>query len=302
MNDTTREMILGTSRQLASNYVKQNILDTSLKPNLPDTNVVYSIIDDLHKITFPGYFGTEKYLSGEAFAEGILVSLYEKLRSQIKISLLNLVEREQLKARAEELTLQFMQQIPQVQELLMKDVEAQFVGDPAARSKEEIILAYPGLYTIFVYRYAHILYELKVPMLPRIMSEHAHSKTGIDINPGAKIGEYFFIDHGTGIVIGETAIIGNNVKIYQGVTIGALSTRKGQLLSGVKRHPTIEDNVIIYSNASILGGETVVGMGATVAGNTFVTESIPAGAKVSAMHPELKVNCERCKKREQNYE
>lgn len=302
MDETTRDVILGTSKELVSNYVRQNILDTSLKPNLPDTKVVYSIIDDLLKITFPGYFGTEKYLSGEAFAEGILVSLYEKLRKQIKISLINLVEREVLKERAEELTNAFMRKIPQVQEMLMKDVEAQFIGDPAARSKEEIILAYPGLYTIFVYRYAHILYELKVPMLPRIMSEYAHSRTGVDINPGATIGEYFFIDHGTGIVIGETAVIGNNVKIYQGVTLGALSTRKGQLLSGVKRHPTIEDDVIIYSNASILGGETVVGKGATVAGNTFVTESIPAGAKVSAMHPELRVNCERCKKREQAHE
>lgn len=302
MDETTRDVILGTSKELVSNYVRQNILDTSLKPNLPDTKVVYSIIDDLLKITFPGYFGTEKYLSGEAFAEGILVSLYEKLRKQIKISLINLVEREVLKERAEELTNAFVRKIPQVQEMLMKDVEAQFIGDPAARSKEEIILAYPGLYTIFVYRYAHILYELKVPMLPRIMSEYAHSRTGVDINPGATIGEYFFIDHGTGIVIGETAVIGNNVKIYQGVTLGALSTRKGQLLSGVKRHPTIEDDVIIYSNASILGGETVVGKGATVAGNTFVTESIPAGAKVSAMHPELRVNCERCKKREQAHE
>lgn len=302
MDETTRDVILGTSKELVSNYVRQNILDTSLKPNLPDTKVVYSIIDDLLKITFPGYFGTEKYLSGEAFAEGILVSLYEKLRKQIRISLINLVEREVLKERAEDLTNAFMRKIPQVQEMLMKDVEAQFIGDPAARSKEEIILAYPGLYTIFVYRYAHILYELKVPMLPRIMSEYAHSRTGVDINPGATIGEYFFIDHGTGIVIGETAVIGNNVKIYQGVTLGALSTRKGQLLSGVKRHPTIEDDVIIYSNASILGGETVVGKGATVAGNTFVTESIPAGAKVSAMHPELRVNCERCKKREQAHE
>jgi serine O-acetyltransferase len=211
-----------------------------------------------------------------------MVSLYEKLRAQIKIILGD-------KKKAEELAVRFMEQIPNVQELLMKDVEAQLAGDPAASSKREIILAYPGLYTIFVYRYAHILYQLEVPLLPRIMSEYAHGQTGIDINPGATIGEYFFIDHGTGIVIGETAIIGNGVKIYQGVTIGALSTRKGQALAGVKRHPTIEDNVIIYANATILGGNTIVGEGATVAGNTFVTESIPAGAKVSAMHPELNV-------------
>ena len=255
-------------------------------------------MDDLHKISFPGYFGTEKYLSGEAYAEGILVSLYEKLRTQIKIALVGKVAKEVLKDRAEELTIAFIQQIPKVQELLMKDVEAQLAGDPAANSKEEVILAYPGLYTIFVYRYAHVLYQLEVPMLPRIMSEHAHGKTGIDINPGATIGEYFFIDHGTGIVIGETAVIGNGVKIYQGVTLGALSTRKGQALSGVKRHPTIEDDVIIYANATILGGNTVVGRNATVAGNTFVTESIPADAKVSAMMPELRVKmCGTCDKK-----
>ena len=288
MENTTKESILKISKQLATNYETQNSLDPSLRSNLPDRQVVYSIIDDLHKITFPGYFGTERFLSGEAYAEGIMVSLYEKMRAQIKIILGD-------KKKAEVLTVQFMEQIPTVQELLMKDVEAQLAGDPAASSKNEIILAYPGLYTIFVYRYAHILYQLEVPLLPRIMSEYAHGKTGIDINPGATIGEYFFIDHGTGIVIGETAIIGNGVKIYQGVTIGALSTRKGQALSGVKRHPTIEDNAIIYANATILGGNTVVGEGATVAGNTFVTESIPAGAKVSAMHPELHVKtCETC--------
>ena len=298
MNDMTRDAILGASRKLASNYETQDILDTSLKVNLPDRQVVYSIMDDLHKISFPGYFGTEKYLSGEAYAEGILVSLYEKLRTQIKIALVGKVAKEVLKDRAEELTIAFIQQIPKVQELLMKDGEAQLAGDPAANSKEEVILSYPGLYTIFVYRYAHVLYQLEVPMLPRIMSEHAHGKTGIDINPGATIGEYFFIDHGTGIVIGETAVIGNGVKIYQGVSMGALTTRKGQALSGVKRHPTIEDDVIIYANATILGGNTVVGRNATVAGNTFVTESIPADAKVSAMMPELRVKmCGTCDKK-----
>lgn len=288
MEHSTRESILNISKKLAANYETQNSLDSSFRSNLPDRQVVYSIIEDLHKITFPGYFGTERFLSGEAYAEGIMVSLYEKMRSQIKMILGD-------KKKAEELTVRFMEEIPTVQQLLMKDVEAQLAGDPAASSESEIILAYPGLYTIFVYRYAHILYQLDVPLLPRIMSEYAHGQTGIDINPGATIGEYFFIDHGTGIVIGETAIIGNGVKIYQGVTIGALSTRKGQALSGVKRHPTIEDNVIIYANATILGGNTVVGAGATVAGNTFVTESIPAGAKVSAMHPELNVRtCETC--------
>ena len=288
MKDKTKDTILDVAKQLTSNYEKQEVASAAMKTKLPDVEVVYSMIDDLRKLTFPGHFGTEKYLSKEAFAEGVLLSLYEKMKSQMKVILSD-------KQKVEELTTRFMEAIPRVQELLAKDVEAQLAGDPAANSTSEVILAYPGLFTIFVYRYAHVLYELEVPMLPRIMSEYAHGKTGIDINPGATIGEYFFIDHGTGVVIGETAIIGNGVKIYQGVTIGALSTRKGQALSGVKRHPTIEDNVIIYANATILGGNTVVGEGATVAGNTFVTESVPAGAKVSAMHPELNVRtCENC--------
>ena len=288
MKDKTKDTILDVAKQLTSNYEKQEVASAAMKTKLPDVEVVYSMIDDLRKLTFPGHFGTEKYLSKEAFAEGVLLSLYEKMKSQMKVILSD-------KQKAEELTTRFMEAIPRVQELLAKDVEAQLAGDPAANSTSEVILAYPGLFTIFVYRYAHVLYELEVPMLPRIMSEYAHGKTGIDINPGATIGEYFFIDHGTGVVIGETAIIGNGVKIYQGVTIGALSTRKGQAISGVKRHPTIEDNVIIYANATILGGNTVVGEGATVAGNTFVTESVPAGAKVSAMHPELNVRtCENC--------
>ena len=174
-----------------------------------------------------------------------------------------------------------------VQEMLLKDVQAGFDGDPAAKSREEIIFSYPGFLAIYVYRLAHILYLEEVPFIPRIMTEYAHDHTGIDINPGATIGEYFFIDHGTGVVIGETTTIGNNVKLYQGVTLGALSTRKGQQLSGVKRHPTIEDNVTIYSNSSVLGGETVIGENTIIGGNTFITESIPANSKVSAKSPEL---------------
>ena len=152
--------------------------------------------------------------------------------------------------KAAQVTSRFFEQLPEVQEMLLKDVQAGFDGDPAAKSKEEIIFSYPGFLAIYVYRLAHILYLEEVPFIPRIMTEYAHDHTGIDINPGATIGEYFFIDHGTGVVIGETTTIGNNVKLYQGVTLGALSTRKGQQLSGVKRHPTIEDNVTIYSNSA----------------------------------------------------
>ena len=169
-------------------------------------------------------------------------------------------------------------------------MQAAFNGDPAAYNIDEIIFSYPGLYAILVNRIAHELYKLKVPIIPRMMTEHAHSCTGIDIHPGAEIGKYFFIDHGTGIVIGETTVIGNNVKIYQGVTLGALSTRGGQTLKSKKRHPTILDNVTIYSGASILGGDTVVGKDVVVGGNAFITTSIPEGAKVSIKNQELSYN------------
>ena len=214
--------------------------------------------------------------------------LFDRMRKQVEIAFLYMGE-EQTHAcgKASKVTASFFNQLPDVQEMLLKDVQAGFDGDPAAKSKEEIIFSYPGFLAIYVYRLAHILYLEKVPFIPRIMTEYAHDHTGIDINPGATIGEYFFIDHGTGVVIGETTTIGNNVKLYQGVTLGALSTRKGQQLSGVKRHPTIEDNVTIYSNSSVLGGETVIGENTIIGGNTFITESIPANSKVSAKSPEL---------------
>ena len=181
----------------------------------------------------------------------------------------------------------FFQQIPKVREYIESDLLAAFDGDPAAGCFEEIILAYPGLMATTVQRIAHELYLLNIPVLPRLMTEYAHSTTGIDIHPGAQIGKNFFIDHGTGIVIGETAVIGENVKIYQGVTIGALSTRGGQKLSGKKRHPTICDNVTIYAGASILGGDTVIGEGCVIGGNTFITRSVEPGTKVSMKNPEM---------------
>ena len=182
---------------------------------------------------------------------------------------------------------EFINELPNLQEMLLKDVTANFEGDPAATSKSEIILSYPGFYAIFVYRIAHELYKRNVPFVPRMMTEYAHGKTGIDINPGADIGEYFFIDHGTGIVIGETTKIGKNVKIYQGVTLGALSPRKGQSLSGVKRHPTVEDNVTIYANTTVLGGDTVIGENSVIGGNSFITNSVEKNSYVSIKAPEL---------------
>ena len=188
---------------------------------------------------------------------------------------------------AKELSMKFMEKIPEIRAVLETDVEAAYEGDPAASSKDEIILSYPGLYAISIYRIAHELHKLRIPMIPRIMTEHAHSITGIDIHPGATIGKYFFIDHGTGIVIGETTIIGEHVKIYQGVTLGGISTRGGQQLKGKKRHPTIGNNVTIYSGASILGGDTVIGDGVVVGGNTFITKSIDEGKTVTAKAQEL---------------
>lgn len=169
----------------------------------------------------------------------------------------------------------------------MKDVTANFDGDPAAGSKEEVIFSYPGLYAIFVYRVAHELYESGVPLIPRIMSEYAHGATGIDINPGAKIGEYFFIDHGTGIVVGETTVIGDHVKLYQGVTLGALSPRHGHAVTPASAHPTVGDNATIYSGASILGGKTVIGANSVIGGNSFITESIAPNTKASTETPRM---------------
>ena len=172
-------------------------------------------------------------------------------------------------------------------------MEAAYEGDPAAYSTDEIVYCYPGMFAITVYRLAHILYTMGVPLLPRIMTEHAHSVTGIDINPGATIGKYFFIDHGTGIVIGETTVIGDHVKIYQGVTLGALTTRGGQSLRGKRRHPTIEDNVTIYAGASILGGATVIGRDSVIGSNVFITSSIPPCTTVSVKSQELQIR-QRC--------
>lgn len=174
----------------------------------------------------------------------------------------------------------FMDKIPLIREYLNTDIEAAYLGDPAAYSKEEIIFSYPGLYAIFVNRIAHQLYKLDIPVIPRIMTEYAHGLTGIDIHPGAAIGKYFFIDHGTGVVIGETTIIGDNVKIYQGVTLGALSTNGGQKLKNIKRHPTLGNNVTVYSGTSILGGDTVIGNNVVIGGNCFIISSVSEGSKV----------------------
>lgn len=285
-----KEAILEAVKSLAGNYNTEEMLLPKGKCSLPSRSVIIELVRELRAVLFPGYFriDTGACAFPEYYAGSLLNNLYDALKEQIEIAILYQgEEKENAQLRAEEITGQFVKRLPEIQKMLLKDVQAGFDGDPAAKSKEEIIFSYPGFYAIYVYRIAHELYLEKVPFIPRIMSEFAHGKTGIDINPGATIGEYFFIDHGTGVVIGETTKIGNNVKIYQGVTLGALSTRMGQQLADVKRHPTIEDNVTIYSNSTVLGGETVIGENTIIGGNTFITESIPANTKVSAKSPEL---------------
>ncbi|MCR5615116.1 MAG: serine O-acetyltransferase [Saccharofermentans sp.] len=260
----------------------------------PDKDEVRELVENFFRIIYPGYFRDRTYKiynPKNSFAVTIEDVFYH-LKKQVYRALdytrnedkLSDDERDKESYR---ITTEFFKKIPTIREYIETDLLATLDGDPAAGNFDEIILAYPGLMAITVYRIAHELYLLNVPILPRLMTEYAHSETGIDIHPGATIGKYFFIDHGTGIVVGETSIIGNNVKIYQGVTIGALSTRGGQKLSGKKRHPTICDNVTIYANASILGGETVIGENTIVGGNTFITRSIDANSRVSMKNLEM---------------
>lgn len=262
-----------------------------------DNDVIIEIIEGLRRMIFPGYFRNKSYrvYTVRNNMSMTLEDIIFKLIKQISVALryderYTELEDSAVNENAERITFEFLKKLPKIRALIETDVQAAYDGDPAAYNKDEIIYSYPGLYAILVNRLAHELFLLEVPLIPRVMTEHAHSKTGIDIHPGATIGKYFFIDHGTGIVIGETTIIGDYVKVYQGVTLGALSTRGGQSLHKKKRHPTIEDNVTIYSGASILGGETVVGRNAVIGGNAFITRSVPEGAKVSIKNQELKYN------------
>ena len=249
----------------------------------PDKDVVIDITDKLRRIVFPGYFKEKTYriYNAKHNLSMLIEDVMFNLNRQMELVLQGTEQDPQ------QLCLDFFRQIPKVRALVQTDLQAAYDGDPAASGKEEIVFSYPGLYAITVYRLAHELYKLGVPMIPRIMTEHAHSLTGIDIHPGATVGEYFFIDHGTGIVIGETTILGRNVKVYQGVTLGGLSTRGGQSLRGKRRHPTIEDNVTIYANASILGGETVIGHDCVIGASAFITQPIPACTTVSLKNQEL---------------
>jgi serine O-acetyltransferase len=263
---------------------------------IPSEGFVADIIDMFREVLFPGYFAREKldpvnlrYSLGQTISK-----LYDLLSDLITHNIRHDCLRyhqscSSCESRGHDLALQVMDAIPEIRQTLATDVRAAYEGDPAAKSHDEIIFSYPGIYAISVYRVAHKLFQLDVPLLPRIMTEHAHSITGIDIHPGATIGDRFVIDHGTGVVIGETTRIGSNVRIYQGVTLGALSLPKdaGEKLRGKKRHPTIEDDAIIYSGATILGGDTIIGARSVVGGNVWLTESIPPDTTVMMENPRL---------------
>lgn len=297
MSENIQNQIASLVGKLTEDYGKGRTIDEIKMFEYPDKNSVIDILEKLKIIIYLGYYRNSNYRTYTVrnnvaiLLEDIIYNLIKQISIVLKYTP-DYAQKgsEEISRASEEITFEFLGRIPKIREYIETDIQAAYDGDPAAYNKDEIICTYPGLYAIFTARIAHELFELGVPLIPRVMTEHAHSLTGIDIHPGTTIGKYFFIDHGTGIVIGETTVIGNNVKIYQGVTLGALSTRGGQNLRGKKRHPTICDNVTIYSGASILGGDTVVGKDVVVGGNAFITTSIPEGAKVSVKSQELMYN------------
>ena len=317
MKNYIAENIRDTVSGILKDYETGREIDSLHALGEPDQEIIIEITDRLFRVIYPGFFQdrTYRYYDIRSSLTVMIEDIAYRMKKQIANSLKNdrvrvLYEGKEMpdeetddllppldliriEDQAEWVTISFLRKIPQIREYLDTDLEAFFDGDPAAESLDEIILCYPGFYAITVYRMAHELYLLEVPVLPRIMTEYAHTKTGIDINPGATIGKYFFIDHGTGIVIGETTEIGEHVKIYQGVTLGALSTRGGRKLQNKKRHPTIEDNVTIYSGASILGGETRIGKNSVIGGNVFITSSIGEDTTVTVKNRELHFDSER---------
>lgn len=254
--------------------------------NLPSKRAITAITQDLLRLLFPGFFDEKLIHSSEikvktvALLDSVFGDLEDEIRKSLEYQPPDGLKKKDIPAEAHKLTTEFLGGLPCIREVLQTDVEAAFNGDPAAASKEEIIVSYPFIEAISVQRLAHELYRKNIALIPRIMSEWAHARTGMDLHPGAKIGSHFFVDHCTGTVVGETATIGNHVKMYHGVTLGAKSTAAGQLLRGKKRHPTIEDRVTIYPGATILGGETIIGAGSTIGGNVFIMDSVQPNSLV----------------------
>ena len=278
----------GITSEITRSYEDGFGVNYTNKDNLPRRSEVVSVTDKLLELLFPGF---DQRFRGEVDTEELVAVCFDERASQI-CRALHRSGREKCccddEARCEEAAFALLGKLPAIREMLKEDVKAAYVGDPAASSCDEVILSYPGLKAIAIQRLAHVLYEAKIPFIPRMMTEYAHSTTGIDIHPGACIGKGCFIDHGTGVVIGETAVLGEKVRIYQGVTLGAVSFPKdacGALIKGQKRHPTIGNNVIIYSGASVLGDITI-GDNSVIGGNVWLTESLPAGTKITAAMPE----------------
>jgi serine O-acetyltransferase len=272
--------------QLIVSYAKVGGINHLDGKNLPSKSAIAAITVDLLRLLFPGFFDEKMIHSSELKVEmvSLMDSVLERLEDEIYKSLEYSppagLSKKDLRRTARDITLELLGSLPRVRELLKTDVDAAYSGDPAALSQEEIIVAYPFVETIAVQRVAHELYKKQIALIPRIMSEWAHARTGMDLHPGAQIGSHFFVDHCTGTVVGETCIIGTHVKMYHGVTLGAKSTSDVEQLRGRKRHPTIEDRVTIYPGATILGGETVIGEGSTIGGNVFLTSSVPAHSLV----------------------
>jgi serine O-acetyltransferase len=291
-----RKDIPAVVRELVLSCDRADCFDHVSPEPLPSRDAAIDLIRRAMRILYPGYFIRSRvdevnldYYFGQEVTE-----FYELLSEQLILSVRHECLRHDLpctqcEERGQEAAVAFLKRIPGLRALLAKDVRAAFEGDPAAGSYDEIIFSYPGLFAVTVYRIAHQLREMEIPLIPRIMSEYAHSHTGIDIHAGAHIGESFFIDHGTGVVVGETSVIGDRVRLYQGVTLGALSIPRNATegLRNQKRHPTIEDDVIIYAGATILGGETVIGARSVIGGNVWITESVPPDTKVFLKKPEL---------------
>jgi serine O-acetyltransferase len=272
------------AEELVSNYHEVRIWPPG-QCELPSQEELVRLFEDMRNLLYPGLTGQPVPGTAQAVRRK-LDQIERRLVHQIE---LGLCHRRQMAAAdapctsapdARALARGLLERLPELRRQLATDVLAAVTGDPAASGADEVIFCYPGLYAITAYRLAHVMVQAEIPVLPRMLTEHAHARTGIDIHPGADIGESFFIDHGTGVVIGETTVIGRHVRIYQGVTLGALSVPEGQTLRGKKRHPTLEDDVVIYANATILGGDTVIGRGAIIGGNTWVTQSVPPGARI----------------------
>jgi serine O-acetyltransferase len=291
-----RAKIPGVVEKLVLSCEDPECFDHVSPEPIPSRESIVALITKAMHILYPGYFlhtRVDNVNLGYYFGQEA-TSFFEALAEQITLSIRHECLRynqpcTHCTEKGHEIAIAFLEEMPKLRKVLAKDVVAAHEGDPAAKGYDEVIFSYPGVFAVTVYRIAHRLYHLDVPLIPRIMTEYAHSRTGIDIHPSAHIGECFFIDHGTGVVIGETSVIGKRVRIYQGVTLGALSLPRDAMesLRTVKRHPTIEDDVVIYSGATILGGDTVIGARSVIGGNVWITESVPSDTKVFLKKPEL---------------